>query len=493
MEIDEIAARVVRQYWALVLVCIALPLVAMALVTAKQPAQYAANARIITGYIVPASSSQADAIVSQVSGIATSRITASQALNAAGAHRSLTGFIANHITVSGLGSSQVVDLTVTDRDRHVAQKAANVLANDATIALNNVGESGLLAALKAIDSQVVELTQKRASLGLQLTTNPHSQQLQAKLAGLDEVIANLTGDRGRLLAQASTQGRAAILDPAALPPRPQSKALPQKLGLAGLLGLVVGILIAAIAETARPTVPGARRVGRRLGAPMLGGLNQADLRGERTTGLDYLGLRLRLAARHAGVSAVALASVGAGRELDDLSDLAATLERSMSHGLAGAAAGAGGVGDLHSIDGLSGLGGSAGSSANSHDVQLGPEKVTAGIARAGTLMRNHQGTAKQSAPLHVYPLGRSDPAADTSRVGLAVFVGPVARVSDVAALADLVASSGWPLLGVVGVPRGRRRAARRHPATGSPVGDGGTAAGPADGRQPQRGAEETSQ
>jgi capsular polysaccharide biosynthesis protein len=486
VEIDEIAARVVRQYWALVLVCIALPLVAMALVTAKQPAQYAANARIITGYVVPASSSQADAIVSQVSGIATSRVTASQALNTAGAHRSLTDFIGNHISVSGLGSSQVVDLTVTDRDRHVAQKAANVLANDATTALNNVGESGLLAALKAIDSQVVELTQKRASLGQQLANNPHSQQLQAKLAGLDEVIANLTGDRGRLLAQASTQGRAAVLDPAALPPHPQSKALPQKLGLAGLLGLVVGILIAAIVETARPTVPGARRVGRRLGAPLLGGLNHGDLRGERTASLDYLGLRLRLAAKHAGVSAVALASVGAGRELDDLSDLAASLERSMSHGLASAGAGAGG--DLHSLDGLSGLGGPAVSAANSHDVQLGPEKVTAGITRAGTLVRNHQGTAKQSAPLHVYPLGQSDPAADAGRVGLVVFVGPVARVSDVAALADLVASSGWPLLGVVGVPRGRRRqASRQRSAAGSP------AAGPADSMQPKRGAEENGQ
>ncbi len=329
MEIDEVAARLVRQYWALVLVCIALPLVAITLVTAKQPPMYAANARIITGYVVPASSSQADAIVSQVSGIATSRSTATQALNAARANRGLSDFINNHISVSGLGSSQVVDLTVTDRNRYVAQKAATVLATDVTNSLNNVGESGLLQALKAIDSQVVELTQKRATLGLQSAANPHDQQLQAKLAGLDEVIANLTGDRGRLLAQASTQGRAAVIDKSALPALPESKALAQKLGLAGLLGLVAGILFAALAETARPTVPGARRVSRRLGAPLLGALNNADLSGDATAGIDYLSLRLRLAAKHSGVSAVALASVEAGGTADDLTDLAAALERAM--------------------------------------------------------------------------------------------------------------------------------------------------------------------
>jgi capsular polysaccharide biosynthesis protein len=475
VEIDEVAARLVRQYWVLVLACIALPLVAIALVTAKQPRMYAANARIITGSIVPASTAQADAIVSQVSGIATSRSAASHALNAARANRSLSDFITNHIAVSGLGTSQVVDVTVTDRSRHVAQQAAKVLATNITSSLNNVGESGLLAALKAIDSQVVELTQKRAALGLQSAASPHDQQLQAKLAGLDEVIANLTGDRGRLLAQASTQGRAAVIDAPALATRPESKALAQKLGLAGLLGLVAGILIAAIAETARPTVPGARRVSRRLGAPMLGGLNRADLSGETTAGVEYLGLRFRLAARHAGVSTVALASVGARGELDDLSDLAAALERTMPVGAGGG---------LGNPDGLGPVG-PADPGVNSHDGQLAAEKVSAGIGLAGTLVQNHQVAAEQGTMLRVRPLGQLDSAAGRGRVGLIVLAGPVARVSDVAALSDLVASSGWPLLGVVGVPRGRRRRSARSHTRAS-----GHAAPTADGTQPQRGAAE---
>ena len=45
-----------------------------------------------------------------------------------------------------------------------------------------------------------------------------------------------------------------------------------RLGLAALLGLVLGIGLAAWAETVRPTVPGAARVARLLDAPLLGTL-----------------------------------------------------------------------------------------------------------------------------------------------------------------------------------------------------------------------------
>ena len=113
------------------------------------------------------------------------------------------------------------------------------------------------------------------------------------------MIANFTGDRSRLLIQAGTLGLATVIDQPALPARPESKAAVQKLGLAGLLGLVAGILIASIAETVRPTVPGARRVSRRLGVPALGQLSGADMNGARTPALGELALRFRLAAAHA--------------------------------------------------------------------------------------------------------------------------------------------------------------------------------------------------
>lgn len=97
MEIDEVAARLLRQYWALLVICVAVPIVAISLVTAKQPARYAASARIITGSVVPQSSAEADAVVSQVEALATGRTAAARALGAAGANRNLTDFISNDV------------------------------------------------------------------------------------------------------------------------------------------------------------------------------------------------------------------------------------------------------------------------------------------------------------------------------------------------------------------------------------------------------------
>ena len=49
----------------------------------------------------------------QVEALATGRTAVAQALRSAGADRNLSNFIGNNIAVSGLGSSQVIDLTVT--------------------------------------------------------------------------------------------------------------------------------------------------------------------------------------------------------------------------------------------------------------------------------------------------------------------------------------------------------------------------------------------
>jgi uncharacterized protein involved in exopolysaccharide biosynthesis len=440
VEIDEIAARLVRQYWALLLFCIVAPVVVMGLVVAKQPSVYAADARIITSSQVPLSSAEAGAIVSQVQGIATGRSSAALALKAAGARRNLTDFIAKDIAVSGLGGSQVVDLTVTDRSPQVARNVAADLAAEVTHSLNAVGQGGLSAALKAIDQEIVRLSESRASLAAQVAASPRDQQRQAKLAGLDQVIANFTGDRGRLLIQASTQGLATVIDKPALPVRPESKALAQKLGLAGLLGLVAGILLASIAETARPTVPGARRVSRRLSAPTLGLMTSDDLSGARTPSLDKVALRIRLAAMHAGVPAIALVDIDGVRQLGDLAD---GLERAMAEAPAGASAD-------HPGSVAAGRNGRANAGAATTD------------SGASVLVQDrHSLTDSARSPaLHVFPLGRAERPAEMGRAGIVVLSGPVARVSRIEALGDLSASSGWPIVGVVSVPRLRKRFGR---------------------------------
>jgi capsular polysaccharide biosynthesis protein len=442
VEIDEVAARLLRQYWALMLLCIALPLLVIGVTVAKQPSMYAASARIVSGSTVPASTAQADAIVSQIQGIATGRTAAAKALRAAGVTRNLNDFVAGNISVSGLGGSQVVDLTVTDRNPRVAATVARVLATEVVASMNNVGQGGLSAALKAIDQEIVRLSEQHGVAAAQATAEPGNQELQAKLAGLDQVIANFSGDRSRLLIQASTQGLATVIDEPAVPPQPESNALTQKLGLAGLLGLVAGILIASIAETIRPTVPGARRVSRRLGAPTLGQLRSADMHGEHTPDLENLALRLRLAATHADVSTVTLVDVNGEQ---DLADLAYGLERS-----------------LEASDAVAALAGTAGGSNHQGSLGGGPALDAAVLVKGGQLTAENQA-------LHVYPMAQMKHPAGMGRVGMLVVSGPVARVSRIMALDDLVMSSGWPIIGVVGVPPVRRDLVRRRGRRDVPV------------------------
>lgn len=427
MEIDEIAARLLRQYWAVVLVCVAAPLLAIAAVAVKQPAMYAASARIDSGTAVPASAAQAQAIVSQIQGIATGKTVAAKALQTVGVTRNLNSFVTSDVSVSGLGGSQVVDLKVTDRSPQVAAALAKALAAEVVQSLNSVGQSGLSTTLQAIDQEIVRLTEQQKVATEQAASNPKNEDLQAKLAGLDQVIANFSGDRSRLLIQATTQGLATVLDQPVVPEQPESKALSQKLGLAGVLGLVVGILIAAIAETIRPTVPGARRVSRRLGAPTLGQLTSSGLRGKPTQDLENLALRVRLAATHADVSTITLVDINGQYEL---ADLAYELERSLSPDPSFA-------GDNNHQDGSS-----------------------SGSSFGAVLVKDHKLTAANQA-LHIYPIAQMKHLSGLGRVGVLVLATPVSRVSRIMALDNLVSSSGWPIIGVVGVPRARRGLAGR--------------------------------
>jgi capsular polysaccharide biosynthesis protein len=439
VEIDEVAARLLRQYWAVLAVCIVVPLVAISYITAKQSNAYAASARIITGSTVPQTSAAADAVASQVEAIATGRSAVKQALQAAGASRNLSSFISNDIAVSGLGSSQVIDLTVTDRNPQVAQQVARVLAAEAVRSINNVGQSGLRAALTANDQEIVRLSQQRAVKAQKAAAQPQNQQLQSELAGMDQVIANFTGDRSRLLIQAGTLGLAGVIDEPGLPARPESKASAQKLGLAALLGLVAGILIVSVAEVLRPTVPGARRVSRRLGVPMLGGLGKDELTGARTPAVGEMALRLRLVAAHADLRTIALVDVDGKRELGPL---AAGLTQSVRFSAADGA------------PDRAGLDGDGDTTGNQHWT-AGAEPASP--APGPGLLTKPRSAATGNATVHIYPLGQMRWVTGTAHVGIVVLSGPVARVSRITALHDLSTSSGWPIVGIIGIPRQRRR------------------------------------
>lgn len=456
MEIDEVAARLVRQYWALLVICTLLPVVVVALIVVRQPAMYAADARIITSSQVPVTSSAADAIVSQVQAIATGPTSAGAALRNAGVRTNVANFVVNHVTVNGLGTSQVVDVTVTDPSPQVAQKAARVLADEVVNALNKVSQGGLSTTLAALDSEIVTLTEQRAALSAQTAQNPQNQQLQAKLAGLDEVISNFTSDRGRLLIQASTQGLAEVIDQPGLPQAPESKGLAQKLGLAGLLGLVLGILLAAGAETIRPTVPGARRVSRRLSSPMLGSLTETEMHGTRTVTFDNVALRVRLAAANAGVSTVALVDAEGQQALADLADKLTQANFQASPAPFAAV-----------------------SNGTDNGAKLATTATFTDSATPTLVVDRAPHVVTDRGAVRVFSIEQIQCQTGIDKAGIVVLSGPVAKVSRISALSDLSVASGWPIIGVIGVPRPRnwQKPSRDPEASGVPDANGAIAGG----------------
>ena len=211
----------------------------------------------------------------------------------------------------------------------------------------------------------------------------------------------------------------------------------QKLGLAGLLGLVAGILIASIAETMRPTVPGARRVSRRLSVPALGQLSGGDLNGGSTPALGELALRCRLAAAHADLRTIALVDVDGKR---DLAALAAALTQSLQVSSPG-----GGSADVGS--GRSGLAGRA--NGSQHWTTPRSEPTLAGVAPS--VMVKARSAVTGNPGLQVYPLGQMTWVTGATQVGIVVLSGPV---------------GGCPASGpgrLVQVVRLADRRGRRHP------------------------------
>lgn len=422
MEIDEVLARVLRRYWALLLVCVMVPLGVVAALIIGQPPVYAAHARIVTGSVVPSSSAEADGIVSQVRALATSRGTVVAAIASTHASRSVKDFTDRQINVTGLGTSQIVDLTVTDHDPRVAQRADATLAREVVNALNKVGDGGLTKTLGAIDEQLLTLVQRRASLAATVQKNAKDQVAQNKLSGIQQMITDLTTSRSELVTRAAAEGRAVVVEVPVLPNQPEPNGLAQKLALAGLLGLVVGVLLAALGETLWPTVPGAARVARRLGAPVLGTLGPEELSGRRTARLHDLVRSLRLAARHAGVPTVVVAEASSSRTTEDVMAL------------------------LEAVV---------------------PARAEAGRRLGVTDIESGRGPDGAPALHRVCRLRSVDPVVETDSVGLVVLAGPSTRLRDVTALRDLQDASGWPLLGIVGTPRHRR--SRFRPTRGAPT------------------------
>jgi hypothetical protein len=442
-----------RHRWLLIIFLL-LPVAAIAPLLLTKPVTYVATASIQAQSAAPDADTQVTAILSRVTAVATSPAIVQSAINAAGVDRNALHVAQHEIAATSLGSSAVVTVTVTDPSRQVAIRLGRSLASAVVGVLNGLGTQSSQE-LAALYKQRSQLDASRKKLLKQLATAQASREL-ATTAGVQALIAELNAVEAQVSANVSSvqqvlsvstinQGAGVISAPDYA--TSVSRHVASYVALAGLLGLVVGLLIATIHELARPTIAEPGAGARELSLVLLG---DAQLTKEEPTDLDEdLTTRLELAADRLGARTLVLTGPVPSAQL---TRLAAHLNRNLP-AIASTANGdsAGHTGNqrpgitplsAHVLPAELRSGAAGEKSPTGSFGSMGPHALGAGPALPSltvAALPDITLRARPSIPALVLVLPRFAPRAALDQA------------------VDLGVATGWPILGVIGLRRRRRR------------------------------------
>jgi hypothetical protein len=453
-----------RHRWLLIALLL-IPVAAVAPLRLTQPETYAATASIQAQAAAPDADTQVTAIMSRVTAVATSPTVVQGAIKVAGVNRNALDVARHEIAVASLSSSAIVIVTVTDPSRSVAIRLSRSLATAVVNVLNGLGTQSSLQ-LASLRQQRVKLDASRAKLltklaaaqaGKQLATSAGVQALIAEFNAVETQISANVSSVQQVLSVSTVNEGAEVLSPAVYATS-VSRHVAVYCALAGLLGLVIGLLIATIHELARPTIAEPGAGARELSLVLLGG---AQLTKEEPTGLDEdLTTRLELAADRLGARTLVLTGPVPSAQL---TRLAAHLDRN----LPAITSPANGDSSLHVGNQRPGItplsahvlpaelrSGAAGEKSPTGSFgSMGPHALGAGPALPSltvAALPDITLRARPSIPALVLVLPRFAPRAALDQA------------------VDLGVATGWPILGVIGLRRRRRRrrgrAAARKPS-----------------------------
>ena len=333
MELQEVARRVLIGHRVLIL---ALVIASAGVVTAMhlgEASTYTAATRLVLDAPAPTSGTEATAIADAAKAIVTSPSHIVAALTSAGVVRDPV-VVGRNITLTPLGTSGVLQLTVQDSDPVSAASIANALADDliqTRLAISPAAQrSALDDRIKAANDRISVLDKQIVSLGDQLkalhvdastaqTAAVRAQILADRITAYSNERAALTQEELHFASERSSLGPSSstptpsVIDRAIPPAHPDPSRLLVDLALALIVGVVLGVGAASILETFGPTLASGESVARALGVPVLGWLPDPA---------GILTGRLRLAASSADVGAVELLGVG---DTPNLSALAKSL------------------------------------------------------------------------------------------------------------------------------------------------------------------------
>jgi len=443
VEASETGRRIFWRHRWLLLVLIILPAIGVVALREGQPVTYAATSVVQGQGTTPDTTTQVSAIQSRVAAVATDPAMVQQALRQAKISRNASQVAKHDISVAPAGSSAIMGITVTDKSPQVAQALSATLATGVVDQLNQLGVKGnpeLLSLAKTHSQLVTKRDQLQKALAgvsaADASTSVPVQTLLSQLSAVEQELANNESEQQQVLATLTTETGASVVSVPTAAAAASRHAVVYG-ALAGLLGLIVGLLFATLREVLRPTVAQPGAGARELGAVLFG---TAEERGGQIVALGRdLPERLNLAAHRAGVSTVVLTGPGSpGR----LSSLAARLRGEMP--------------STEPADGLS-LGADRGDGTSQNGDARRPAFVssdhrTVGLATAdwpvGVTAAQSPEAQRTVVTLNDIRLGAPPPDA-----ALVVVLPKYAPHGALDQAADLGVTADWPILGVIGIRR----------------------------------------
>jgi capsular polysaccharide biosynthesis protein len=321
VELNEVVRRIVGRHWVIILICAMLGLGASLGISFKEERTFTATSRITLDSPAPKSSAEAIANSDTARAIVTTHSQVRAALNAAQAPRDVPRFATSNVQVRALGSSSVIEIAVVDRNPDVAAKVANVLATNVVQLRLKTSRGDADELARRLDKRIVDLNRKLVQIDRQLD-QASAQAANALLAQRDDLSRQLDTielQRLDLSREFAVTPKPAVVEAAEVPLKMDPNRLPLNLALGGLLGLVLGVGVAAVLETLRPTIVGPRALARAAGAPMLGVLDHPPDSHE-SRDVAIVATRVQLAAATAEADTVALVTAGMSFDLQTFLD-----------------------------------------------------------------------------------------------------------------------------------------------------------------------------
>jgi len=319
-DLPDVVRRLGR-YWWLIAVLVALG-VAAGLARGGEQA-YTATARVVLDTPDPATRQQAVAIADTVKAIATSPTQVKAALGRAGVRRDAAEVAQHRVSATGLGSSAIVRLSVSDHEPDAAARIANALALQVILARERVTRGTSEQQLSELDSEIAQLGSKIAELdgvlaglnrdiaSVTAASRARALRVQQEAASRQrQVLAQqrrvLESERVTILASFATRPKPSVISRAVAPTHADSSGRPQYVILGALLGLILGVAAAAVLEMIRPNIVGGEALAAQLGVPLLADIGRPEA--SSTRNLSRAAGRIQLAAESAGLVKVELIS-----------------------------------------------------------------------------------------------------------------------------------------------------------------------------------------